>query len=194
LIEPIAFVCAIAMVVCNIRQWHWGWPLAILSSLMYGWVFLSAKLYGEAALQVVFIALAGWGWRQWLLGDADSSTAKLIPRELPTLKAVGAALLGGLIWLGLAVLLGQWTDSDVPLADAFLTSGSVIATLLLARKYTVNWGLWLVVNVASVALFIYKDLWLSAALYALLAVMSVYGWLEWRRAAASLAVRSPQAS
>jgi nicotinamide mononucleotide transporter len=196
LIEPIAFVLAIAMVVCNIRQLHWGWPLAIVSSLMYAWVFLNAKLYGEAALQIVFVALAGWGWHQWLMGKVGSKVSsanpalRLVPKHLSLFQAIGVVFLDLVLWFFLTGLLARWTDSDVPIADAFVTSGSLVATLLLGCKYTANWAFWLIVNVVSVTLFVYKGLWLSAALYALLAVMSVYGWQQWRQAA----VRSSQTS
>jgi nicotinamide mononucleotide transporter len=53
---------------------------------------------------------------------------------------------------------------------------------LLARKLTANWLVWLAVNVVSVALLLSKQLWLSALLYAVLAILSVHGWLVWRKA------------
>ena len=70
-LEIIAFVLSIAMVLANLRVNPVGWPLAIVSSLLYALLFADSKLYGEAALQLVFIVLAGWGWWQWLYGRAD---------------------------------------------------------------------------------------------------------------------------
>jgi nicotinamide mononucleotide transporter len=181
--ELIAFTLAIAMVMCNAKQIHWGWPLAILSSALYVWVFANAKLYGDAALQILFIALSLWGWLQWHRGaQASNSSPKLAPRAIPKLQA----LWGLALWLALCVLIAwilhRFTDSDAAIADAFITSSSIAATLLLARKFTVNWLIWLAVNMVSVILFISKQLWLSAVLYAVLAAMSVYGWQQWRHA------------
>lgn len=178
--ELVGFALAIAMVICNTRQLQWGWPLAIASSALYLVVFASAKLYGDASLQILFIAMALWGWWQWRRGSGQKA---LVPRSLTGLQAACALALWLTVWLLITGLLRTFTDSDAALADAFITSGSVVATLLLARKYTANWLAWLAVNIASVILFIYKQLWLTAMLYAVLAVMSVHGWRVWRQGA-----------
>ena len=60
-VEWAGFVLSLAMVYCNIRQIHWGWLLAIISSVLYGFVFWKTELYGQAALQVMFIVMAAWG-------------------------------------------------------------------------------------------------------------------------------------
>ena len=87
-------------------------------------------------------------------------------------------------WPALALFLDHRTDSDVPWFDAFPTAASVVGQWLLGRKYVENWGVWLLVNVVSVALFAYKGLWLTVLLYAVFAVLSVAGWRAWRRLAA----------
>ena len=60
-LEVAACVLSLWMVACNIRQIHWGWPLAIVSSLLYFALFWRSKLYGDAALQIFFVVIAGWG-------------------------------------------------------------------------------------------------------------------------------------
>ncbi len=65
-VEVAGFVLSLAMVYCNIRQIHWGWPLALVSSGLYFQVFWDSRLYGEAALQLMFMFMAVWGWWQWL--------------------------------------------------------------------------------------------------------------------------------
>ena len=70
-LEIVAVVLGIWMVVCNMRVNALAWPLAMLSSALYLLLFARSRLYGEAALQLVFIAVAGWGWWQWLRGTGD---------------------------------------------------------------------------------------------------------------------------
>lgn len=192
-LEIAAFVLALGCVVLNVLEIHWAWGLAIVSGLLYGWLFESSRLYGEAGLQLFFVAVAGWGWWQWLRGrrgaaDGQGESAGAGPRaDALTPAALGPAgrrrllaawLLG---WPMLALLLGRITDSDLPWFDAFPTVGSVIGQLLLGRKYLETWQVWLVVNLASVALFAWKALWLTALLYAVFAVLSVVGWRRWRQ-------------
>jgi nicotinamide mononucleotide transporter len=183
-LEIVAFVLAIAMVVCNIRVNPIAWPLAIVSSLLYFLLFWNSKLYGEAGLQVLFVVVAGWGWWEWLRGTQADGT----PLRVRTLSATARVwLIGALLiaWPATGLLLKAATDSDVPWWDAFPTAGSFIGQWLLGRKYVENWAAWIVVNVVSVALFAHKGLWLTVVLYAIFIAMSVAGWRAWRRLAAA---------
>lgn len=179
-LEVAAFWIALAMVLANFRVHPVAWPLAIVSSLLYGLLFLDSRLYGEAALQLVFVAVALWGWWQWLRGTAGDGTALRVHRMAPRQRTLVAALTLA-AWPLLGWLLDRHTDSDVPYLDALPTVGSLAGQLLLGRKLIENWAVWVGVNVVSVALFAAKGLWLTVLLYALFAVLSVVGWRAWRR-------------
>ena len=179
-LEILAFGLAIAMVVCNIRVNVLGWPLAIASSLLYFLLFWKSRLYGDAALQIFFVVVAGWGWWQWLRGT-DSAGQALRVRELGARGrwvALGALAIA---WPATGLFLRRFTDTDVPWWDAFPTAASVLGQWLLGRKYVENWPVWIAVNVVGVALFAYKGLWLTTLLYALFVAMSFAGWRAWRR-------------
>ncbi len=176
--ELIGAVLGVAMVVCNIRQIHWGWPLAFVSSLLYVLVFADTKLFAEAALQVFFAITALWGWWQWLRGSAiDGQT--LQPQSLTTPTTLKLIAFCAVFIPAIALFLSKFTPSDVPWADAIPTVLSLAATYLLGKKYTANWPLWIVVNIFSIGLFAYKGLWLTVGLYALFAVMAAIGWRAW---------------
>ena len=183
-LEMLAFVLSLAMVVCNIRVNMAGWPLAIAASLLYFMLFWDSRLYGEAALQIVFAVVAGWGWWQWLRGRAaDGSALRVRHLSGRARLALLAAVL--LAWPLLGAFLRRATDTDVPWWDALPTAGSLAGQWLLARKYVDNWPVWVVVNAVSVGLFAWKGLWLTAVLYALFLVMALWGWRAWQRLAAA---------
>jgi nicotinamide mononucleotide transporter len=180
-LEAIAFVLALAMVVCSAYEKAVTWPLAIISSALYVWLFYVSKLYGETIVNVFFVLSGIWGWTQWLFGHRAQSSA---PLRVEKLSGNGIALTlasWGAGWILLTLFLKRYTDSDVATADAFVTAGSFVGTVLLARKYIENWPVWIVVNAASVALFLNKSLWLTALLYAILFALSFWGWQMWRR-------------
>lgn len=178
--ELLAFVLAVWMVVCNMRVNALAWPLALGSSLLYFLLFWDGKLYGEASLQLVFAALALWGWWQWLRGR-DEQGHKLRVR-LMSPRSRWLALLAMLAaWPLLGLLLDRQTDSPLPYWDAFPTVASLLGQYLLGRKYQENWGVWVLVNAVSVALFAYKGYWLTVLLYAVFIPMSVAGWRAWQR-------------
>jgi len=177
--EVVAFGLSLWMVACEMRVRSLAWPLAIVTSLMYALLFASSKLYGEASLQLFFVAMSAWGWWQWLRGRAGGG--ELVVHRLAPRKAQGVALLTLASWPALGWLLKHMTDSEVPYLDALPTVGSIVATFLLGRKLIENWPAWLAVNVFSLGLFAYKQLTLTALLYALFAALSWAGWRTWRR-------------
>ena len=188
-LEIAAFALALGCIVLNVLEIHWGWGLAILSSLLYGWLFLDSRLYGESGLQLFFVAVAVWGWWQWLRGrrgGADGPAGAPAGLRIARLDVRGRGRIlaaWALGWPVLALLLDRFTDTDVPWLDAFPTVGSLIGQVLLGRKLLENWPVWVLVNLVSVGLFAYKGLWLTAILYAVFVVLAAVGWLRWHRAA-----------
>jgi len=177
-LEIAAFVLSVWMVGCNMRVHPLGWPLAIASSLLYALLFADSRLYGEAGLQLFFVLVSFWGWRQWLAGRSPHGAALVVSRLSPRART-GVALAVLAAWPALGLLLRRATDSDVPFLDGLSTVGSIAGQFLLGRKYIENWPVWLAVNVFSVALFAFKALWLTVLLYALFAFLSVAGWRAW---------------
>jgi nicotinamide mononucleotide transporter len=180
LLELVSFVLSVIMVLLNIRQSHWGWLFAIVSSAAYGIVFYNSRLYGDAGLQGVFIATAAWGWYQWLRG-ADAK--KLVVTRLSGAGWIWAAAAWLLGFVVLAAFLKAYTNTDVPHIDGFLTAGSLLGTILLARKKLENWHTWLAVDVLYVGLYVYKGLNLTAILYAVFVVMAAMGLRAWNNVA-----------
>jgi nicotinamide mononucleotide transporter len=179
-LELVSVVLSVATVVLNIQRRHWAWLFAIVSSATYAVVFFDARLYGDCALQGVFIATSGWGWYSWLRG-ADGA-----PLTVSRLDGRGWAWsLGG--WLAgfllLWAFLGTYTNTDVPAMDGFLTAGSLVGTALTARKKVENWHTWIFVDVLYVGLYVYKGLHLTALLYAGFVVLAAVGLRAWAAAA-----------
>jgi nicotinamide mononucleotide transporter len=175
-LELIAVLLALAMIVCNIVELQWGWPLAATSSVLYFFLFWSQRLYGDALLQVLFVVLALWGWSVWLRGVEG---APLPVTRLPLRQRFTLAWLGALLWLSTGVVLLNFTDTDVPWWDAFPTAFSLVGQYLLAHKRLENWAVWIGVNIVAAGLFAWKGLWLTTLLYLVFIALSAVGWRIW---------------
>lgn len=179
-LELISFLLAVTTVALNIRQKHWAWLFSIASSATYAVVFYDARLYGDMGLQFVFIVVSIWGWSAWLSGRGNGSgNAPLtVTRLAPGARAwVLVAWLAGFVLL--STFLDQFTDTDVPHADAFLTAGSLLGQLLLARKKLENWHIWIAVDILYVGLYVYKGLMLTAVLYGVFVLLAIAGLRTW---------------
>ena len=177
-VEYAAAAFGVASVYLSARQNVWNWPLGIINVALYTIVFYDAKLYADMGLQVVYIVLAAYGWWHWLHGGANRG-------QLPVsrVSAREAVLLAVAFVLGAAVLstlLGRATDASLPLADSALTTASLVAQYMMTRKYVECWPVWIVTDVGYVVMFIYKQLWPTAALYLVFCVFAAVGWHQWR--------------
>lgn len=177
-LELLSFLLSVATVWLNIRQSHWAWLFAIVSSATYGLVFYGSRLYGDMGLQLVFITVSIFGWYQWLHGD-DRHDKLPVTSLTPRGRVIaGVAWLAGFVLL--AWFLKTYTDTDVPKSDGFLTAGSLVGQLLLSRKKIENWHVWIIVDVLYVGLYLHKNLILTAILYAVFVAMAVIGLRTWR--------------
>ncbi|AZD85960.1 Ribosyl nicotinamide transporter, PnuC-like [Pseudomonas chlororaphis subsp. aureofaciens] len=177
-LELFAAALGVIAVWLTVRQNPWCWPIGLVMVLLYSWIFFEVKLYSDMLLQVVYAALQLYGWWQWTRGGASHQgrpVSLLAPRPMLlglSLGAVGSLLLGA--------AMAHWTDAAQPWLDAALTGFSLVAQWWMAQKRVQCWPLWIAVDVIFVGLFIYKDLYLTAALYGLFTLLAVQGWRAWR--------------
>lgn len=155
-----------------------SWPISIISVIAYAWVFFAAKMYGDMSLQFYFLATAFYGWYFWIKKKtvADKPISTLKPGDW-LYVALAVIILTGLLGL----FLKHFTDTDVPYADGFCTAMSFVAQILLTRKVLQNWIIWIVVDICYIPLYIYKHLNLSAVFYAILVIIALKGYLDWRK-------------
>ena len=196
-IEIFGAAAGIIYVFLEIRQHIWLWPVGIVTSAVYIWVFFQGKLYADMSLQVYYLVISVLGWYWWVSRELrlkqvmELETDQLRTEEvekgtlLVTRLKTGTGIVLGIVFLILFALiwlvLTRLTDSPVPLWDSFLTSLSVVATWMLARKIYEHWYLWIVVNAGSVLLFIIKGLYPTIVLYIVYLVMSFIGLKEWKK-------------
>jgi nicotinamide mononucleotide transporter len=164
-----------------IRQNIWNWPVGIANNIFYIVIFFNAGLYADMGVQFVYIAVAIYGWWNWLHGGIDRS-------ELKVARGSGVALLGytALAAAGTGVLywvLRRFTPSTVPFADGLTSALFLTAQYMMSRKLIENWWFWIVGDVLVIGLYIYKHLYLTSVLYVIFLAMCVAALLEWERAA-----------
>ncbi len=179
LIELIAASLGVLAVWLTIRQNLWCWPIGLVMVLIYSWIFYDVKLYSDMLLQGIYAVLQLYGWWQWTRGGAQHSgrqISRLGVNGLLLSLAIGAA---SSLLLGYA--MATYTDAAAPWLDASLTAFSLVAQVWMAQKRLENWLLWIILDVIFVGLFIHKDLYLTAGLYALFTLLAVHGWRQWQR-------------
>jgi len=155
------------------------WPITLAADLLYLVVFYRVQLLSDTLLQVFFIAFTLYGWFHWWRGVREEGEVRVV--RLSRSSGLTAMALGvvGTVILG---VLAKRLNASLPYLDASLASFSLVASWWQARKHIANWWTWIIVDIVYVGEYIYKDLWLTAVIYAALVILAVVGLRDWRRA------------
>ena len=163
----------------NSRMWIVGAVMPMVSM----WLYFRKGLYADFAINIYYLVMALYGYIAWTFGFVRKKKPPLPVRHAR--PVVSAASVGALlvVWALLYLWLEYLTDSNVPVADAFTTAGSIVGTWMLARKYIEQWIYWIAVDIVCVGLYIYKQIPFYAVLYAVYTIVAVFGYFKWVRLA-----------
>ena len=178
-VEIIGFVLSLLGIYLATRGHIFTWPLQIIASLLYVYLFLQVNLFGESLLQLVYAAMAAYGWFNWRKSAAMHGTfsiQRLSAKEWLLINTLGIALL-----VGVALFQVLFLPTDVPYLDSSVFVFGLLAQWMQARKKIENWLYWIVLDLISAGIYWYKDLHLTAVLYLILTGLALLGWLQWRK-------------
>ena len=176
--EALAVVLAVTYLVLAIKQNIWCWAAAAGSTLIYLFIMYEASLFMESALQLFYLGMAAYGWRQWRKHTHSEDDLQVTAWPLSYhLFAITSVLL--LVFIS-GDLLTTYSSAALPYLDSFTTWGAVVATFMVTRKILENWLYWFVIDLVSVGLFISRGLLLTALLFTAYLVMIVIGYRSWR--------------
>ena len=201
-LEVFGAITGIIYVFLEIRQNIWLWPVGLVTSAVYIIVFFTTRFYADMNLQGYYLVMSIIGWYWWVRGTGqgaqgtgrraqgeekkngglrDDETEGLQVTRLKTVTGLLLAAVFVLLYSGIWFILSRYTDSPVPEWDSFITSLSVVATWMLARKIYEHWYLWILVNAASVIIFSVRGLYPTVILYAVYLAMSFGGLKVWKK-------------
>ena len=178
LLETSGVITGILCVYLAAKNKIWSWPFAVISVIIYIFIFWNAKLYADMGLQVYFLIMNFYGWYFWSQTNENEKT----PVSSITAREVILSIIGIIgFTIGLGFFLYKGTDASFPFLDSFCTACSIVAQVFLARKVMENWLIWIFVDVIYVGVYMVKDLHLTAGMYALYIYIAAMGYIEWRR-------------
>lgn len=178
-LEITAVVFAVAYLVLAIRQNIWCWLCAGISTAIYIWLFVVAKLYMESALNGFYFLMAIYGWMVWSTGR-DQGHERAVVRWPWQTHAVALSAIVLMSALN-GFLLTKYTDAAFPYVDSLTTWAAIWATFLVARKVLENWWYWLLIDSASVLIYWVRDLQLTSLLFVVYVVMIPFGIVSWTK-------------
>ncbi len=160
------------------------WLVSVIMPLISMSLYYRKGLYADFAINIYYVAIAVYGYLVWTLKREprnDDSAKKVVITDASLEILSGCTIACAALWYGIWYVLDNYTNSNVPVADAFTTALSIVALWMMARKYTQQWLAWMVVDAVSVSLYIYKGIYFYASLYAIYTGIAWFGYIKWRR-------------
>jgi len=177
--EMVAVFFAIAYLLLAIKESIWCWPAALVSTMIYVFLFFDVNLYMESALQIFYILMAIYGWVLWRHHGDDQQDLHI--SSWPAKYHLLAISLVILLVIISGFLLIENTDAVYPWLDSFTTWGAVITTWMVAKKILENWLYWLVIDSVAIYLYIQRDLYLTAVLFIVYVILCFVGYKQWHK-------------
>jgi nicotinamide mononucleotide transporter len=170
-LEFFALIASLVGVGLGITGKRITWPWWAISAILYGILFLQWELFASAALQIVFIIAAIFGWFGW-----EPTGAKPGPLKNKYRVATFVAIITATA--ALAPLLKSWGAAST-YADAILFFGSLSAQVLMVYQKYETWIIWLIVDIGYVALYASQGLLFTSLLYVAFTILAALGWGKW---------------
>ena len=178
-VEIVAAVLGLINIILIVQRSIWNYPFGLVMVALYFWVFLEAKFYSDAALQVFFFDVQIYGWWNWYFareGDGLIRVEEMTTQSRVMWSAIIVAASAGEGWY-----LANYTQDSAPWLDASTTVLSVVAQYLLSVRKIENWVLWIVADVVQIGLYYWKGLYPTTILYIIFLIASGVGLLKWYR-------------
>lgn len=184
LLEIFATVMTVICVVLAVKRNVWNYPIGIVGTIAFFFVFWNAGLVSSAWLQVFFTFVQVYGWWFWLKGDRGAKPKVTTTPFWLLVLGYAFAAVSGLALSTITSMLG----ANMAIMDAAIFTFSVLAQFMMDRKKLESWIVWALVDVVSIYVYGSQGLWVTTALYAGLLINTGWGYYEWRKASLAKAV------
>ena len=179
-LEVAAVISGLLCVYLAAKNIIWNWPLAIISVSLSILIFRDEHLFADMGLQFYFFVVNIYGWYYW---SRKPVTESKTPVTRITRKEILLAVPAVLIFTFILGSLLKYTTASYPYIDSFCTACSLVAQVFLARKVVENWLIWIFVDIIYVGVYLFKDLQLTALMYAIYVIIAIVGYMDWKKEA-----------
>jgi nicotinamide mononucleotide transporter len=181
-LELVAMLLALAYVLWAAVGSIWCWPAAFISTALYTYIFFDVLLLMESALNIYYLVMAVYGYWVWQNDISKSNEQGSLSLSIVSWQLnfhVKACLVLTVISLILGYIMANYTPAELPYLDTFTTVFAVFATYLVTQKVLENWLYWLVIDAASIYLYLAKDLMPTVVLFGIYIFIATFGYFKW---------------
>lgn len=158
------------------------WVVGIIMPALDIYLYYSHGLYGDAGMACYYTIAAVYGYIVWRWGKKQQNSQQALPiTHMPLRLYLPVALFFFAAWGATYYVLVTWTNSTVPVLDAFTNALSFVGLWALAHKYIEQWFFWMLVDAVCCVLYVQKGIPFKAGLYGLYVIIAIAGYFKWKQ-------------
>ena len=180
-LDIVTTVLGLAYILLEYRASVWMWLVGFMMQALGIVLYYQKGLYADCGMEFYYLAMTVYGYWKWVRGSKSTNHSPLQIRHFPRKLILPWIGIIAAVWLVIYLILANFTNSNVPIADSFTTALSIIGIWALAHKYLEQWFIWIAVDVVTCALYFYKEIPFKASLYALYVIIAIFGYLKWKK-------------
>lgn len=182
-LEFIAVIAGIASVWYSKKENVLVYPIGLINTIIYVYLSFSAKLFGEAAVNLYYTIMSIYGWWIWIKKDNQAQVLQISYSDKKEwyIQIGFFAICYILIYFSLDYLKKAFAPGAIPWADAFASAAAFTGMWLMTRKKIENWCWWIVTNIACIPLYFIKGYVFTSVFYFVLLILAIWGWIEWKQ-------------
>lgn len=177
-LEWIAVIASLAYVILAAYNNIFCWPAAIISTVLYTFIFYEYYLWSDSALQIYYLAMALYGLYCWRDNKQQPDSILKIT-TWPVFTHIKAIFILAIVSISVGYLMANYTPTHFPYLDATTTVFAVFATYLVTQRVLENWLYWIVIDFVSIYLYVEKALLPTAFLFSLFVIIAFFGYFKW---------------
>ncbi|MEX0997982.1 MAG: nicotinamide riboside transporter PnuC [Flavobacteriaceae bacterium] len=156
-------------------------PTGIISTLIFVYLLYQWELIGDMLINGYYFSMSVLGWYIW---TRKVDQTHLTPITYSTKKEKIQSVILFIATLVFVYIVYQFFDkwNDwVAIVDTFTTAIFFVGMWLMAKKKIEHWLYWIVGDIISVPLYLYKGYTFTSFQYLIFTIIAIYGYLEWRK-------------
>ncbi len=178
-LDILTTVLGLLYIFLEYRASVWLWLVGFIMQSLGIVLYYQKGLYADCGMEFYYLAMTVYGYWRWVRGGEEKKSLPI--RHFPKKLVLPWLGLIAVVWLVIYLLLVNFTNSNVPIADSFTTALSIVGIWALAHKYLEQWFIWIAVDIVTCILYFYKDIPFKASLYGVYVIIAIFGYFKWKK-------------
>ena len=180
-LEVAGIVFGLISSICSMRNSVWVYPTGIVSTLIFVYILLKFNLLGDTIINGYYFVMSIYGWYIWTRKVTPTQTTPITKATKNDYTYSLGIFLSTMFFIYIIYYVFEKFEGWVSYIDILTTGLFFVGMWMLAKKKLENWLFLLMGNVISVPLYFYKGLTLSSFLYVIFVIISIFGYLAWKK-------------